>query len=149
MKFPSAYTILFALIIVVAIATWFIPAGQYDTEFSEALGRDVPVPGTYHELEPNPQGPWDVLIAPIAGFFDPDTYEASAVDVALFVIIIGGFLGVVTKTGAIDAGIGRAMERFKGREQWMIPLRMSIGGLHRLGGHQTDAQYSFSEDGDF
>ena len=46
-----------------------VPAGQYDTEFSEALGRDVPVPGTYHEVDPSPQGPWDVLIAPVAGFF--------------------------------------------------------------------------------
>jgi len=109
LKFPTAYTILFLLIIVVAAATWVIPAGSYERQMSEALGREVPVPGTYQEVEPNPQGPWDVLIAPIAGFYDPDSYEASAIDVALFVLVIGGFLGVVTKTGAIDAGIGGAM----------------------------------------
>ena len=125
-KFPTAYTILFFLIIVVAIATWFIPAGLYDREYSEALGRDVPVPRTFHEVEPTPQGPWDVLIAPIAGFYDPDSYEASAIDVAMFVIVIGGFLGVVTKTGAIDAGIGRAMTALAGREKWMIPILMAL-----------------------
>ena len=126
MKFPTAYTILFGLIIVVAIATWIVPAGQYDRELSEALGREVPVPGTYKEVEPNPQGFFDVVVAPIAGFFDPDSYEARAIDVALFVLIIGGFLGVVTKTGAIDAGIGRAMKGLQGREKWMIPILMAL-----------------------
>ena len=38
---PSAYTILFALIILVAIATWIIPAGQYDLD-----ENGQPVPGS-------------------------------------------------------------------------------------------------------
>ena len=125
-KFPTAYTILFCLIIAVAIATWFISAGAYNREFSDALGRDVPVPGTYQEVDSVPQGIFDVLLAPISGFYNPDTYEASAIDVALFVIIIGGFLGIVTKTGAIDAGIGGAMARLEGREKWMIPILMAL-----------------------
>ena len=126
LRFPSAYTILFGLIILVAIATWFVPAGEYDRVFNEALGRDVPVPGTYKEVEPNPQGFFDVVLAPIAGFYDPGTYEASAIDVALFVLVIGGFLGIVTRTGAIDAGIERAMTGLKGREKWMIPILMAL-----------------------
>lgn len=126
LKFPSAYTILFGLIILVAIATWFVPAGEYDRVFNEALGRDVPVPGTYKEVDPNPQGFFDVVLAPIAGFYDPGTYEASAIDVALFVLVIGGFLGIVTRTGAIDAGIERAMTGLKGREKWMIPILMAL-----------------------
>ena len=125
-KFPTAYTILFGLIIAVAVATWFVPAGEYDRAYSGALDRDVPVPGTYKEVEANPQGFTDVLRAPIAGFFDPGSYEANAIDVALFVIVIGGFLGVVTKTGAIDAGIGRAMTALRGREKWMIPILMAL-----------------------
>ncbi len=126
LKFPSAYTILFGLIVVVAIATWFVPAGEYDRQLNEALGRDVPVPGTYKEVAPNPQGFVDIVLAPIAGFFDPGSYEARAIDVALFVLIIGGFLGIVTKTGAIDAGIERAMSRLRGREKWMIPILMAL-----------------------
>ena len=125
-KFPTAYTILFGLIVAVAIATWFVPAGEYDRAYNEALDRDVPVPGTYKEVEANPQGFTDILLAPIAGFFDPGSYEANAIDVALFVLVIGGFLGVVTKTGAIDAGIGRAMVALKGHEKWMIPILMAL-----------------------
>lgn len=126
LKFPSAYTILFGLIIAVAIATWFVPAGEYSRELNAALGKEVPIPGTYKEVEPNPQGFGDVVLAPIAGFYDPDSNKARAIDVALFVLIIGGFLGIVTKTGAIDAGIGRAMSRMEGREKWMIPILMAL-----------------------
>ena len=126
LKFPSAYTILFGLIIAVAVATWFVPAGQYERQRSEALGKEVPVAGTYREVEPNPQGFVDVVLAPIAGFFDPASYEARAIDVSLFVLIIGGFLGVVTRTGAIDTGIARTMVRLKGREKWMIPILMAL-----------------------
>ena len=125
-KFPSAYTILFGLIVAVAVATWFVPAGQYDRQTNPALGKEVPVPGTYKEVDPNPQGFFDVVLAPVAGFFDPATNEARAIDVALFVLIIGGFLGIVTRTGAIDAGIERAMARLKGREKWMIPILMAL-----------------------
>lgn len=125
-KFPTAYTILYLLIVLVAIATWIVPAGQYDRHFSDALGKDVPVPGTYKHVEQSPQGPAAVALAPVAGFYDPKTYEARAIDVALFVIVIGGFLGVVTKTGAIDAGIARTMNALRGRERWMIPILMAL-----------------------
>ena len=125
-KFPTAYTILFALIAVVAAATWVVPAGQYDRVKNEQLDKDVPVPGTYKTVDPTPQGLRAVLIAPIAGFYNPDSNQAAAIDVALFVLIIGGFLGVVTKTGAIDAGIGGAMSSLKGREKWMIPILMAL-----------------------
>jgi len=108
-KFPSAYTILFLLIALVAAGTWVVPAGKYERIENVALGKEVPVPGTYQQVDANPQGIVDIFLAPIAGFYDPDTYQAAAIDVALFVLIIGGFLGVVTKTGAIDTGISRAM----------------------------------------
>ncbi len=130
-RFPSAYSILFALIVIVAALTWVIPAGQYERVASEALGKQVPVAGTYTPTASNPQGVFDVILAPIAGFYDPGSYTANAIDVALFVLMIGGFIGVVTATGAIDAGIKRAMIRLKGREKWMIPILM---GLFALGG---------------
>ena len=128
-RFPSAFTILFALIILVAALTWIIPAGQYERVASEALGKDVPVAGSYAPTEAAPQGVFDVILAPIAGFYDPVDYVARAIDVSLFVLIIGGFIGVVTATGAIDAGIARAMVRLKGRENWMIPFLMALFAL--------------------
>lgn len=117
---PSAYTILFALIAVVAILTWVVPAGQY--QMQETEGGQIPIAGTYETIESTPQGIFDVLTAPAAGFEE-------AVEVALFIIIIGGFLGVVMKTGAIDSGIAHIVRRLKGREKIMIPILMILFGI--------------------
>ncbi|TVP90772.1 MAG: YfcC family protein [Pseudomonadaceae bacterium] len=128
-RFPTAYTILFLLIILVAALTWIIPAGQYERVMNDEIGREVAVPGTFELVEPNPQGIVEVLMAPTAGFYDPDSYVANAIDVALFVLFLGGFLGVVNATGAIDTGIRSAMHRLEGREIWMIPILMVLFAL--------------------
>jgi len=125
-RFPTAYTILFALIALMTALTWIIPPGAYDRATNEAVGKEVAVPGTYHAVDPNPQGIIDVILAPIAGFYNPSSYAANAIDVSLFVLVIGGFLGVVNATGAINAGIMRTMAAMKGREKWMIPILMAL-----------------------
>ena len=135
-RFPTAYTILFLLIILVAIGTWFIPAGQYD------LNEDgEPIPGTYHRVESNPQRILvDGLEAPINGLYGIEdetgfvsVYNSGdlfgAIDVALFVLVIGGFLGITMKTGAIDAGIGKITQAMQGREKWMIAILMIVFAL--------------------
>ncbi|ELY4034061.1 YfcC family protein [Cronobacter sakazakii] len=125
-KFPSAYTILFVLIALVAALTWVVPAGKYQMAMNETLGKEVPVAGTYEPVEAHPQGITAILLAPVDGLYNHVTYTAGAIDVALFVLIIGGFLGVVNKTGAIDAGIERVTERLHGKEEWMIPILMAL-----------------------
>ncbi|HIF9512120.1 TPA: YfcC family protein [Photobacterium damselae] len=131
LKFPSAYTILMLLTVLMAALTWLIPAGQYQMVNNETLGKMVPLVGSYQTVASNPQGIIDILMAPIQGFYDPGEYMARAVDVALFVLVIGGYLAVVTRTGAIDAGIAGTMAKLNGREKWMIPILM---GLFALGG---------------
>jgi uncharacterized ion transporter superfamily protein YfcC len=135
---PSAYTILFALIVLMAIATWLIPAGAYKLDKEGA-----PIPGTYHTVKSNPQRILiDSLTAPINGLYGIENEEGNinyynsgtlfgAIDVALFIIVIGGFLGVTMKTGAIQVGIQRLVGRLRGRERWMIPILM---GVFALGG---------------
>lgn len=130
---PSAYTILFLLIVLAAIATWIVPAGTYDLDEEGA-----PIPGTYHEVESNPQRILtDSLTAPINGLYGIENRKGNinyynsgtlfgAIDVALFIIVIGGFLGVTMKTGAIQAGIGRLVARLRGKERLMIPILMTV-----------------------
>lgn len=128
-RFPTAYTILFGLIIFVAALTWIIPAGSYERVMNDTVGREIAVAGTYKTVTSNPQGFVEVMLAPGAGFYDPDSYVANAIDVALFVLFLGGFLGIVNATGAIDTGIRSVMRRLKGREIWMIPIMMSLFAL--------------------
>ena len=133
---PSAYTILFALIVLMALATWIIPAGAYE------LDRDgAPLPGTYAEVEGDPQRILiDSLTAPINGLYGIENNKGNisyynsgvlfgAIDVALFIIVIGGFLGVTMRTGAIQTGIGALVSRLRGRERWMIPILMTVFAL--------------------
>ena len=119
-RMPSAYTILFLLLILVAAATWVIPAGAYQRAGEE----EAPVAGTYQSVERQPQGPGEVILASFQGFYD-------AVDVALFILMVGGFLGVVMKTGAIDAGVSNVIRLLGGKEILLIPVLMilfSLGG---------------------
>jgi uncharacterized ion transporter superfamily protein YfcC len=135
-RLPSAYTILFALIVLTAIATWLVPAGKYD------LDKDgSPIPGTYHSVPSHPARILvDSLTAPINGLYGIEDSKGNinyynsgtlfgAIDVALFIIVIGGFLGVTMRTGAIQAGIARLVARLQGRERWMIPILMSVFAL--------------------
>ena len=109
--FPTAYTILALLVVIVAALTFVIPAGKYDTD-----AEGLPIPGTYHVVESNPQRLRDAILAPINGMYGVKDAEGyvnvynegalyGAIDVAMFILMIGGFLGITMKTGAIDAGI--------------------------------------------
>ncbi|MGB7996311.1 MAG: YfcC family protein [Photobacterium halotolerans] len=137
-KMPTVYTLLFFITIAVALLTWLLPAGKYDylTSDSKTLvkaadvadysggERLLPVPGSFTELESHPQGLSDILAAPLAGFAD-------ASSIILFVLMIGGFLNVTIKTGAMDASIASLSKRFAGKEQWLIPLLifiLAVGG---------------------
>lgn len=64
----------------------------------------------------------DLVMAPINGLNE-------AIDIAIFVLLIGGFLGVTAKTGALDAGIGSVVKKLEGKELVLIPVLMFIFSL--------------------
>ncbi len=63
-----------------------------------------------------------IVMAPYNGFVD-------ALDVCVFVLVLGGFLGVVTKTGALDAGIKTLVKKLNGNELILIPILMTVFAL--------------------
>ena len=88
------------------------------------FSKPVTVPGTYRRIDAEPQGPAAVLKAPITGIYE-------AIDVILFVLVIGGFIGVFNRTGAFDAGLAALARRLKGREGVLVVLviaLMALGG---------------------
>lgn len=122
-QMPTSYTVLFIIITVLAILSWIIPAGKYDVNEEGQF-----IANTYQVIESNPQSIYDVLMAPIKGMVGSDTTGA-AIEVALFILVLGGFLGVVNKTGVLDAGIANIIKKNKGREKLLIPLMMFIFAL--------------------
>ena len=118
-KMPTAFTILFALILTMTLLTWVIPSGSYEYD-----GDGQPIAGSYHRVESPGQPITAVLTAPLEGLYE-------AIDIAAFILMVGGFLGVVAKTGALDAGIANIIRKLEGREKLLIPILMcafALGG---------------------
>lgn len=122
-KLPSSYTILMFIIAFMAVMTWIIPAGQYQVDEAGRL-----VAGTYEKVAQNPQGIYDVFMAPVRAMLGHGATEA-AINVAFFIIMVGAFLGVVNETGALDVGIASIVKRFKGREKMLIYILMPLFAL--------------------
>ncbi len=119
-RMPQAFTILVILIMVMAVLTWIIPAGQYDKIMTDS--GEEPISGTYHHTERTGQGIGDVLLAPFKGLYD-------AIDIAAFILMVGAFLGVMNKTGALEAGVYNILKLMNGKEKWMIPILMILFAL--------------------
>ncbi len=135
-KMPSAFTILFGLIALIAVLTWVIPAGTYSTTSDGTL-----ISGTYKTVASHTQGLWDVLMAPIIGMIG-NKQTTGAIEISMFILVIGGFLGVVNKTGALDDGIRAIVNRYRGHEKRLIIVLMilfSIGGSTYGMGEETMA----------
>lgn len=122
-EMPSSFTVLFLIIIVLAILTWIIPAGQYQTNEAGQL-----IAGTYEVVESTPRGFYDVLMSPVYGMYGTETTGA-AIEVALFIWVMGGFLGVLDYTGALDVGIASVIKKNRGNEKKLIPLLMLLFAL--------------------
>ena len=101
-RFPDSLVLLFALIVLAQLATYILPAGEFERD-----GRQV-VPGTYQPVDAEPLNPLRFLTAIPEGF-------AAAQDIIFFVFIVGGVIGVVRATGAIDALIGAAIHHLSDR----------------------------------
>lgn len=84
--------------------------------------KPIGIPKTYHKLDPNPQGFIEFIKSPIRGM-------VGAIDVILLILIIGGYIGIVSHTGAFDSGIGWLADRMHGRETWLIIFVTSLIAL--------------------
>lgn len=122
---PSSFTVLFLIIVLMAVLSWFIPAGTYDVDEAGNI-----IAGSFHYVDQQPQGLWDVFMAPIKGMIGTEN-TPGAIEVSLFIIVIGGFLGVVNRTGALDNAIAQVVNANRGREKMLIPILVlifAIGG---------------------
>lgn len=124
-KAPNTYLIIFSIIILMAVLTYVIPAGEFDRVETET-GMTVDSE-SFHYVEGSPQGIGDVLMAPINGF-------TGAALIIGFVLLVGGVFGIIGKTEVIELGL-RAVaslhEKFSSVRFLLIPFFMlcfSLGG---------------------
>lgn len=106
----SAFSIILILIFALGVLSYILPIAQFN---GDAIINGSGVVRAKIS---------DILMAPILGF-------ENAIDVCIFVIILGGFLAIVTKTGALETGIKVLVQKLKGRETILIPILMFIFSL--------------------
>ncbi len=120
---PHTLIIVSFILITFIILTWLIPAGEFDRNLFN--GRQVVVPGTYHHVAPKPQGLMELFTAPIKGMM-------SASQIIALVLLIGGAFGIVTKTGAINAGLAGVLATTRKNpaiKRFIIPIIMFLFSL--------------------
>ena len=127
---PHVYTLIFALIVLMAILTWIVPSGQFErTVMDTAAGeREVVVAGTYSSVDKVSdegdlrQGLSAVLQAPAKGI-------QSAIEVIAFVFIVGGVFQILAKTNALHMGITSLIKKLGKKEILIIPILMALFSL--------------------
>ena len=107
-EFPNTYVIIFAIMAICAIATWFVPGGEYAKVGDELV---------YTEVESVPQT-WQVFEALYSGF-------AKQAGIIVFILVIGGAFWIVNASKSIDIGIISFLGATKKLER--SPLLKKIG----------------------
>ncbi|MBR5610798.1 MAG: YfcC family protein [Bacteroidales bacterium] len=107
-EFPNTYVIIFAIMAICAIATWFVPGGEYAKVGDELV---------YTEVESVPQT-WQIFEALYSGF-------AKQAGIIVFILVIGGAFWIVNASKSIDMGIISFLGATKKLER--SPLLKKIG----------------------
>ena len=105
MKKHNTLKVVIITLLLFALLTWILPCATYQTEYTE-LGR-------YQ-----------------VGLFDILSYQSTVFGyfgyVALFVLVVGGFYGVLYKTGAYRRMLDSLVKKFKGKEVICLVVIMAL-----------------------
>lgn len=108
-KVPGTYTIIFAMILLSALLTWFVPGGEYVKGEEGTLA--------YRDVESVPQL-FGVFTALYHGFVKQS-------GIIIFILIVGGSFWLLNSTGAISVGIGRFI-RSVGRYHKVVLVAITL-----------------------
>ncbi len=117
-KFPHPFIILLGFVVLSALATFIIPSGQYDRELNEETGREVVVPGSYHEIEDRNASVYDIFLSVPKGFIE-------GADIIVLILLLGSAFYVIEKTGALEAGLTALISTF-GKAKSLLFYLLSV-----------------------
>ena len=109
---PHIYVLLFGVIVVCAVLTWILPAGEFD-RVTNATGQKLVVPGTFHLVEGNPVGIFGMFKCIYDGL-------CNAAPVTMFTFVAYAFIGLIIGTGAFDGLVAGLLKVFKGKTKVAI-----------------------------
>ncbi|MGV2622934.1 UNVERIFIED_CONTAM: AbgT family transporter [Halobacillus marinus] len=109
----NAFALIFGVIILSAVLTYILPAGEYQRV--EQDGRTVVDPDSFEFTDQSPVGFFDV-------FGSIHTGMVNGAGIIFFVLIIGGAFGILKATGALDALIFTLTKKLADKELLLIPV---------------------------
>lgn len=117
-KMPGTAALLMFMILLAAVLTYIIPAGEYQRAFDEATNRTLVVADTFTRIAQTPVGIGQILSSAYRGL-------VNAAEIIAFVFIVGGAFGIISRSGAINAGLEKLIRKFSGRESVLIAIIMT------------------------
>lgn len=111
-EFPNTYVIIFAIMLLCAVATWFVPGGEYST-----VGEEL----VYTEVESVPQT-WQLFEALYSGF-------AKQAEIIVFILIIGGAFWIVNSSKSIDVGIISFLNATRRLERFTLLRKIGVNNI--------------------
>lgn len=123
LRMPNTFVLLFAILALIALATWFVPGGKYETRLVD--GRQLVDPASFHYVASAPQGLVALLKAPIRGFVE-------SAQIIGFVLMVGGAFAVLQRTEAVDTlirSIARAHAHSPLVRALVIPVFVTLFSL--------------------
>ena len=122
-QFPHTYVIIFFIIILAAISTWFIPAGEFTREKVNVNGsqKELISPTSYHTVEQQPQT-WQILSSFYKGF-------VRSPKIIVFILILGGAFWILNESKAIDAGVNSFLTRSRRLEKNKIIKKIGVNNI--------------------
>ncbi|MFY0783014.1 C4-dicarboxylate ABC transporter permease [Peribacillus simplex] len=124
-KMPHTFVIIICMILIAAALSYLVPAGEFDRVEDKKTGNTVVVENSYHSVENNPIGIFEVPLAIVHGLID-------ASDTVFFIFIVGGVFQIINSTGTIEAVAARVGKTFMNQGIVIIPIFLtlfSIGGF--------------------
>ncbi|WP_294149187.1 YfcC family protein [uncultured Clostridium sp.] len=120
-QLPHIYLLLLIIIFACAIATWILPAGEFEHTINDA-GIEVVVPGTFHIVESTPVGPFAALKSLYGGMLN-------GAGVIFFVFISYASIGLIIQTGAFNGLVAFLLRVLKGNMRAIIiPIFITVIG---------------------
>ncbi|MBQ9417709.1 MAG: YfcC family protein [Bacteroidales bacterium] len=118
-RIPHTFTLVFALIVLSAVLTWVLPAGEFQRQTVD--GREVVVGDSFHRVERAPQT-WQVFSALFNGFVDK-------ADIIIFILMVGGAFWILNNSHAIDVGVMAFLRRVQKLSRYKLIRKLGVENI--------------------
>ncbi len=135
-QLPDAYIIILSIAVLAMVATWVVPAGQYSFQVDPQTKATQVDPGSFKLVPRQPVMPWEFFL------YFPLGLEKAA-EVVCLVLLVGGFLQIISDSGAIEAGLSRLIAALGTRRMLILPILMICMSVLGFAGVLANAVVAF------